>query len=51
MLDNILVYFVTAAGGGLTWFVYTLSNRVTALETKHEHIDKQEQKKIGRAHV
>jgi hypothetical protein len=44
MLDSILVYFVTAAGGGLTWFVYTLSNRVTAIETKHEHLDKQEQK-------
>lgn len=31
-----MTWFITAAGGGLTWFVYTLSNRVTALETKDE---------------
>lgn len=36
MEQNILTWFITAAGGGLTWFVYTLSNRVTALETKDE---------------
>ena len=24
------------AGGGLTWFVYTLSNRVTAIETREK---------------
>lgn len=36
MEENILTWFITAAGGGLTWFVYTLSNRVTALEVKDD---------------
>ena len=36
MQENILTWFITAAGGGLTWFVYTLSNRVTALEVKDD---------------
>ena len=36
MEENILTWFITAAGGGLTWFVYTLSNRVTAIETQEK---------------
>lgn len=36
MQENILTWFITAAGGGLTWFVYTLSNRVTAMEVKDD---------------
>ena len=36
MQENILTWFITAAGGGLTWFVYTLSNRVTAIETQEK---------------
>ena len=36
MEENILTWFITAAGGGLTWFVYTLSNRVTAIETREK---------------
>ena len=50
MEENILTWFITAAGGGLTWFVYTLSNRVTAIETREKQ-QKENDDKAYREHI
>jgi len=50
MQENILTWFITAAGGGLTWFVYTLSNRVTAIETREKQ-QKENDDKAYREHI